>query len=315
MALDFLKALFSKKPKVRKVNITKRFDLIARTGQGSMSKVWRARDTQTGRLVALKVLDLEKTRRLEARFPGLNRPTEGEVAVQLQHPHIVRTFEHGYTTRREPFLVMEFVDGIGLSYLVDVQNERMQRNRLEYLIQVGEALEYFHKAGWIHRDVCPRNIMVDREDNTKLIDFGLVVPNTPDFQKPGNRTGTASYMAPELIKRLRTDQRIDIFSYSVTCYEMYANRHPWTTEGFSTLETALQHVNKPPLDIRETAAGIDDQVAETIMKGLERDPDNRWQSLSEMLVPFRDARQRLQARSSSKTKEGGPDQRRQQTRS
>lgn len=287
--LDFLQKLLSSKPKVKKVDISKRFSLEARTGQGSMSKVWRARDLTTGRMVALKLLDAEKTKRFEARFQGIKekKPTEGEVAVQLQHPHIVRTLEHGVATTNEPFLVMEFIEGASLSYYVSLQNEVMKRNCLRFMIELGEAIEHFHQKNWIHRDICPRNVMVDSELQVKLIDFGLVVPNTPAFQAPGNRTGTANYMAPELIKRQRTDQRIDIFSYAITCYEMCAAQLPWKTG--ETLEAVISHINSPPKELTELAPSVDSQVAETIMKGLAVRPDERWSSIGQMLVPLREA--------------------------
>lgn len=289
--LEQLKKFFQKKPKVNRIDVTKRFDLIGRVGQGSMSKVWRARDSMSGKIVALKVLDKEKTKKLEDRFKGRNKPSEGEIAMQLKHPNVVRTLEHGMTFENEPFIVMEFIEGVSLSYLVDVQNERMKKWRLNYIIQLGEALEYFHQKNWIHRDICPRNIMISEDNVLFLIDFGLVVPNTSIFQAPGNRTGTANYMAPELIKRQKTDQRIDVFSYAVTCYEMYARRFPW--EAGESLETVMQHINNPAIDIRELVKNIDDQVAETIMKGLEASPGNRWRGMGDMLKEFREAEARL----------------------
>ena len=289
--MSFLKDLFNKKPAVAKVDLTRRFDLVARVGQGSMSRVWRARDTMTGKIVALKVLDVAKTIRLEQRFIGLNKPDEGTVAVTLKHPHIVKTFEHGVSVQDEQFLVMEFVEGVGLGYLIDMQNELMRENRLQLILQLGSALEYFHKENWIHRDLCPRNVLVDRENQTKLIDFGLVVPNTADFQKPGNRTGTPNYMAPELITRPKTDQRIAVFAFASTCFEMFTKRLPW--DAAETLETVMQHINTPPEDIRELVDDIDEQVAETIMRGLERDPKDRWATVSRMLVQFRKAQARL----------------------
>lgn len=284
--MNIFKRLFQpKKPAVKKVDISRRFDLIGRIGQGSMSKVFRANDKLRERIVALKILDVMKTKRLESRFIGLNKPTEGEIAIQLKHPHIVETYEHGITTNNEQFIVMEFVDGVGLSYLIDVQNEVMKQNRLRFMIELGEAIEYFHQQGWIHRDICPRNVLVNRELSIKLIDFGLVVPNTERFQAPGNRTGTANYMAPELIKRQRTDQRIDIFSYAMTCYEMWAKRLPW--DAVESLDAVTQTINNPPTDIRKFAKRMNKDVADTIMKGLERHPDDRWQTIGEMLAPLR----------------------------
>ena len=211
----------------------------------------------------------------------------GEIAVSLEHPHIVKTFEYGLTTNNEQFLVMEFIEGVSLSYLVEVQNEVMVKNRVQFMLELGSAIEYFHQRNWIHRDICPRNIVVDQNNSIKLIDFGLVVPNTPEYQAPGNRTGTAMYMAPELIKRQRTDQRIDIFAFAVTCFEMYAGELPWP--GGETLEAVVQHINLPPKDLQKLVPGIRPMIADMIMKGLERDPNRRWQSIRQMLTPLREA--------------------------
>jgi len=289
--MNFLKRFFSGKGSSAKVDVERRFQLQNRVGQGSMSKVWRATDTKTGKTVALKILDKDKTLKLEQRFVGMNRPSEGAIAITLNHPHVIRTFEHGITTREEQFLVMEYVEGASLSNLVSAQNERLQSHCLNYCIQLGEALDYLHNQQWIHRDLCPRNILIARNDVLKLIDFGLMVPNTPEFRKPGNRTGTAAYMAPELIKRLPTDQRIDIFSYAVTCYEMYTRQFPWPSAD--TMEAVLQHVNTPPGHIHKLMPSLDPHVAKTVMKGLERDPNQRWQSVREMVTEFQSAAQRM----------------------
>jgi serine/threonine protein kinase len=289
--MKFLEKILRRQPKVEKLDIRRRFELIARVGQGSMSKVWRARDTISGRIVALKVLDKAKTVRLERRFVGMNRPSEGTVAVLFRHPNIVRTFEHGITTEDEQYLVMEFIEGVGLSYLIDAQNERMQTHRLSYMVQLGDAIDYLHRNNWIHRDLCPRNVVINEDDVVKLIDFGLVVPNVEAFQAPGNRTGTPLYMAPELIKRQRTDERIDIFSYAVSCFEMYTRKMPWPPGD--TLEAVMQHINKPPRDIRELVPDLDEQVAAAIMKGLEPNPDRRWGSARRMADEFREAGRRL----------------------
>ncbi len=288
---NFIKSLLDRRGSRERVDITERFELIGRVGQGSMSKVWRARDMKTGMIIALKVLDGVRTRRFESRFVGLEKPSEGEVAVQLKHPNIVTTYEFGETLKGEQFLVMEFVEGIGLSYLVDTQNAVMRKKRLRFMIQLGDSIAYFHKQGWIHRDICPRNVLVNEDSRIKLIDFGLVVPNTPEFQKPGNRTGTVNYMAPELIKRQKTNQQIDVFSYAVTCYEMFTQDFPWASG--ETLETVLQHVNQPPIDIRERAPDIDDEVAEIIMRGLERSPADRWPNMQAMVAKLRAAEKRI----------------------
>ncbi|MEI8018198.1 MAG: serine/threonine-protein kinase [Schlesneria sp.] len=287
--LKFFTALFKRKPKINKVDIESRFQLISRVGQGSMSKVWRAHDRRLDKTVALKILDFEKTKRLDSRFTHMKskKPTEGEIAIKLKHPHIVETLEHGVTTKDEQFLVMEFVEGMSLAYLIDVQNDVMKKNRLRIIVELGEAIEYFHRQNWIHRDICPRNVMVDQKLSTKLIDFGLVVPNIAEYQAPGNRTGTATYMAPELIKRQKTDQRIDIFAYAVTCFEMYTKELPWP--GGETLEAVVQHINLPPKELRKLVPDIDPLVAKTIMRGLALQPQDRWPTMGQMLQPLREA--------------------------
>ncbi len=290
----FLKQLFERKPKVEKVDLRSRYELVGRIGQGSMSKVFRAKDPRTNRMYAVKILDLVKTKKLEDRFlaKGLDRPSEGEVALQLDHPRIVKTYEYGWTIDDEMFLVMEFVEGVSLSFLIDTQNEHMQDGRLRFMVELGEAIEFFHSKHLIHRDICPRNILLDEDYHIKLIDFGLVVPNTLPFQQPGFRTGTASYMAPELMKRKKTDQRLDIFSYAMTCFEMYTKRLPW--EATETIEVMRQRINLPATDIREFIADIDGDIADTIMRGLASDPTSRWTSAGQMVARFRDARQRLE---------------------
>ncbi|HXY35008.1 MAG TPA: serine/threonine-protein kinase [Planctomycetaceae bacterium] len=293
--MSFLKGLFGRRRATeQKVDVKERFDLVSRLGTGSMSKVWRAHDRKLGHQVALKILDPAKTARYESRFVDRVKPTEGQIASELIHKHIVKTFEHGLTTMNEQFLTMELIEGIGLAYLVDVQNDALKEHRLRIIVELGEAIEYIHKENWIHRDLCPRNVLMNKEYSTKLIDFGLVVPNTKAFQEPGNRTGTANYMAPELIKRQRTDQRIDIFSYAVTCFEMYCKELPWPSITGATLEMMLKRINTRPRDIRELVPKLDTQIANAIMRGLEADPNARWQTVSAMLGELRQAYHRLE---------------------
>jgi eukaryotic-like serine/threonine-protein kinase len=265
------------------VNVKKRFDLLGRTGQGSMSKVWRARDRSLGRTVCLKLLDKEKTAKFEARFVGLKRPTEGEICVSLRHKNIVQTFEYGWTTAGEPFLVMELIDGLGLNFLIETNSPQLAGHRVDYLVQIADGLEYLHNQGYMHRDICPRNIMVTKEGVVKIIDFGLTVPYTPDFCKPGNRTGTPNYLAPELIKRTSTDHRVDLFALGVTAYETFTGQLPW--ERAQSLQTLMSHMNSPGRDPREFRKDLDAATARLLMKAVERDPNKRFQTAAD----FRDA--------------------------
>lgn len=276
-----------KKPKSRLliVDVSKRFDLLGRTGQGSMSKVWRARDKNIGRVVCLKVLDKEKTARFEARFPGLKRPTEGMVLMTLRHPNIVTTFEHGLTTQGEPYVVMELIEGMGLNFLIETRSPNLKGKRVELLGQITDGLEYLHGQKYLHRDICPRNVMVTNEGVVKLIDFGLTVPYAPQFCKPGNRTGTPSYLAPELIKRTTTDHRIDLFALGVTAYEMFTGNLPW--EKSESLTTLMSHMNTPGKDPRDLVPTMDAELAEALIKAIKRDPSERFQTAGELREAFR----------------------------
>src|SRR5262249_55552587 len=148
-------------------------------------------------------------------------------------------------------------------------------------------LEYIHQQGYLHRDICPRNIMVNKEGVLKFIDFGLAIPNKPEFLKPGNRTGTPNYLAPELIKRVTTDRREDLFALGDTAYEVFTGTMPW--EKAQSLETVMSHLNSPGHDPRKFKPDMDEEVARLLIKGVERDPKKRFQTAKE----FRDALQAL----------------------
>ena len=110
---------------------------------------------------------------------------------------------------------------------------------------MAEAIEAVHKAGFIHRDVCPRNFIHNAEDDSvKMIDFGLTVPATKEFLQPGNRTGTPLYMAPEVVRRRPTDQRLDIFAFGVTAYQLLTFTFPWPVND-TTGVGAMSHDHQP----------------------------------------------------------------------
>jgi serine/threonine protein kinase len=283
--LDNLKRLFAGKGKsnLPRINVQKRFELIGRTGQGSMSKVWRARDRELGKIVCLKVLDKVKTAKFEARFPGLKRPLEGAICTGLRHKNIVQTFEYGMTTDGEQYISMELIEGNGLNFLIETNNAALKGNRVSLLMQMAEAIDHVHKAGYLHRDICPRNVMVTSDGTVKLIDFGLAIPFRPEFCKPGNRTGTPNYLAPELIKRTTTDQRVDLFALGVTAFEVFTGDLPW--EKAASLQTLLSHMNNAPRDPRDFQADLEDDLVAVINKSVQRNPNDRFQSAAE----FREA--------------------------
>jgi serine/threonine protein kinase len=276
--VGFFTNLFSSKPrsKLPIIDVSKRFELLGRTGQGSMSKVWRARDRSIGRVVCLKLLDKEKTKKFDARFPGLIKPSEGAVLTALRHKNIVQTYEYGMTTAGEPYLVMELIDGMGLNFLIETRSPNLRGKRIDTLIQMADGIEFIHQQKYLHRDICPRNVMVTQAGLVKLIDFGLTIPYTPEFCKPGNRTGTPNYLAPELIKRVATDHRVDLFALGVTAYEMFTNNLPW--EKSQSLVTLMNHMNSPGKNPREFVPELDEATVQFLMKGIERDPRDRFQT-------------------------------------
>jgi serine/threonine protein kinase len=244
-----------------------------------MSKVWRAYDKGLGRTVCLKLLDKEKTAKFEARFPGINKPKEGAICMLLRHKNIVQTYEWGYTTQGEPYLAMEYIEGMGLNFLVETRSPQLEGNRINFLSQIADALDYLHKQGYLHRDICPRNVMITADGVVKLIDFGLTIPYRPEFCKPGNRTGTPNYLAPELIRRVATDHRVDLFALGVTAYETFTGSLPW--EKAESLQTLLSHMNSPGRDPRDARPDLDAPAAKLLMKAIERDPRERFQSAAD----------------------------------
>src|SRR5437868_8049167 len=137
-------------------------------------------------------------------------------------------YEYGSTKDGKQYLVMEFVNGQGLHAILKNENEYLDGKRLNLFRQMAEAIDAVHRAGYIHRDICPRNFIVaDNAMTLKLIDFGLTLLMKREYMLPGNRTGTPLYMAPEIVRGKATDQRFDIFSLCVTAYEMWTFGFLW----------------------------------------------------------------------------------------
>lgn len=283
--LDGFLRLFSTEEK--RVDVAKRFDLRRRTGQGSMSKVWYAYDRELNRNVAFKLLDREKTMRFEETFRRrkLDKPTEGEICIALRHDNIVRTFEHGMTTTDEPYIVMEWIEGSGLNSLIDTRHKSLNGKRMSILVAIADALAYLHSRQYIHRDICPRNIMLTTDGAVKLIDFGLTIPDKPEFRAPGNRTGTADYLAPEIINRKATDLRVDIYALGITAFELLTGTLPWE-RATNSADTLRKHLNTPPRHIQEVRPDIDDDTAQVIMRAFEKDPMDRYRSMSDLRNAF-----------------------------
>jgi serine/threonine protein kinase len=284
-------AFKKKKEKLPIADIAKRFQQQTRHGQGSMSKVFRAYDSKIGRIVCLKILDKVKTAKFEERFTnqGLDKPSEGAICMAIRHPSCVATYEHGRTTTGEPYLVMEWIEGLGLNYLIETKSPQLKGNRINFLRQLCDAVEYLHGAKFLHRDLCPRNVMINKEGEVKLIDFGLTLPYTPDYCKPGNRTGTADYLAPEIISRRATDHRVDIFALGVTAFEIFTGQLPWE-RSLSSEETLRRHLNTPSRDPKDLNPDLDDELCAILRKAIMKEPTARFSSAT----AFKEALERLE---------------------
>jgi serine/threonine-protein kinase len=266
-----------------KLNIDQRYELLREAVSGTMSSFYMARDRKTGEVVGLKVLDTSKTAFFESRFKGLSKPSEGEIAMRLNHPRIVKTLGYGVTNRGENYVLMEYLGGAGLNVLIKDRSPKLVANRLPLIRQMAEALGAVHQAGFIHRDICPRNFICNAEvTELKLIDFGLTVPATKPFMQPGNRTGTPNYMAPEVVRRRPTDQRLDIFSLGVTCYQLLTFELPWPTQDTSG-KAAMLHDTKQPIEILDLRPDLHPKLADVIMRCLSIHPAGRPASVEELL--------------------------------
>lgn len=270
-----------------RVDIGRRYEILREAVSGTMSSFHMARDRQTEQIVGLKILDKDKTDQLEMRFRGLDKPSEGEIATQFNHPRIVSTLGYGITTKGEQFVVMEFLDGPGLNSLIVGRSKLLDGNRVELMTQAAEALMTVHEAGYIHRDVCPRNFVCAKDATSlKLIDFGLSVPARKEFQQPGIRTGTPNYMAPEVVRRKPTDHRLDVFAYGVSMYEMFAFELPWQRGAGDGL-AAMGHGQSKPQPLEKHSPNVDPKLRDAIHKCIAAEPDKRFPTMKAFLQAIR----------------------------
>ncbi len=241
-----------------------------------MSRVYRALDLENGRTICLKLQDRAKNSAAQARTAAAAeiRPTEGEIGSRILHPHVARTFEFGETTKGEYYVVMEFIDGVSFQFLRKARALTLAEKG-ELLAQAAEGLAAVHAAGYIHHDFGPKNLLVDRADQVKLIDFGLAIPNTPEFRRPGNRTGTLQYLAPEVIRRECKDERLDIFAWGVTAFEFLSGRLPYDMTGDSMSRIRLR-INTDPHDLARMAPHLPAGLCAIVQKTLARNKDDRW---------------------------------------
>jgi eukaryotic-like serine/threonine-protein kinase len=241
---------------------------VARSG---MASIYRAVDTRDNRVVALKIPhpDLEADPILFDRFQR-----EAGIGERLCHPRIMRVF--GGEKRSRIYMVMEWCEGRLLRQILD-EGRISQDRAIRITLAVLEALQYIHENGVVHRDLKPENVMVDSQDNVKLIDFGIAGDSAARRLTYANITatlGTPNYISPEQVKGKRGDGRSDIFAVGVMLYEMLTGKMPFT--GANPMQVMNDRLLNYPVPPRVVEPSISPQLQEVLYRALERDPANRY---------------------------------------
>jgi len=263
-----------------RVDLWQRYERLRESTSGTMSAFYKVKDKKTGEVRGLKIIDQAKIAPVEARYKGLGKPSEGEIGRTITGPNIGRTIESGISKEGDPFIVQEFIEGQLLHSLLAAKKALPPAQRVDLIRQAATAIAAVHAAGFVHRDICPRNFMLRPDGRLVLFDFGLTVPDKPVFLQPGNRIGTPNYMAPEVVRRRQADKRLDVFSFGVTAYEIGTLASPWPRG--STGAAALAH-DTPPADIRVGWPDIPPALADAIMACLAADPAKRPPSMDAFL--------------------------------
>ncbi len=252
---------------------------MEKLGEGGMGVVYKAEDTKLKRTVALKFLP----RGLEAQEPERARfLQEAQAAAALNHPHIC-TIHDILSEGDQQFIVMEFVDGKTLRQLVPIQ--KMQ-TAIDCAIQIGDALQEAHSKGIVHRDIKTDNIMVNAKNQIKVMDFGLAkLKGSLKLTKTSSTVGTLAYMAPEQIQGGEVDARSDIFSFGVVLYEMLTGHLPFRGEHEAAIVYSI--VNEDPMPIQNHLPDISSELLHVLNRALEKEPEERYQSVHDMVIDLR----------------------------
>jgi eukaryotic-like serine/threonine-protein kinase len=264
------------------------FRIVSKLGAGGMGIVYRARDEQLARDVALKVLPAESFTDPTARARLLR---EARSAAALNHPYICSVYEVG-EENGTAFIAMELVEGRPLSDILAGGPLRAAA-LTKYGVQLAEALEHAHGRGIVHRDLKSANIVVNDEDRAKILDFGLAKPfhdagvedatrTSASLTEVGVVSGTLAYMAPEQLRGVPADARSDIWALGVVLHEMASGARPFRADTGFALSSAI--LNDPPAAL---PAAIPVEVRAVIDRCLEKDPARRYQSASEVAGALR----------------------------
>jgi serine/threonine protein kinase len=265
----------------------KHYVLEERLGGGGMGVVWRARDTRSDELVAIKAVANDLI--LDSEF-RIRMQDEARRHQRLHHPNIVPVPEV-FEAEGNTWIVMKLIEGTSLSALLDSRaNKRLDvKDGIRIIKDVLDALNYAHRHGIVHRDVKPSNVMVDHNGKVWLLDFGIAIAMGEQRRtRTGQVVGTLSYMSPEQISKPRTiDHRSDVYSVGCMFYEMLTGRPPFikNKDGVGDSDFAMQqaHIKKTPLDPKSRVPSIPDDLNRVIMAALSKNPDDRIPGCGEFL--------------------------------
>jgi serine/threonine protein kinase/Tol biopolymer transport system component len=276
------------------------FEILEKLGEGGMGVVYKARDTHLDRPVAIKVLPPDKVADAERRRRFAQ---EARAASALSHPNIVTIYDID-NAGGVYFIAMEYVAGKTLDHLIGRKGLPLDA-ALGYAVQIADALARAHGAGIVHRDLKPANVMVTDDGLVKILDFGLAKLTEPaapgdaatltagPTQAPitgeGRIVGTVAYMSPEQAQGKLVDARSDIFSFGSMLFEMLTGRRPFTGEtGMAILAAILNH--EPPA-LSDSARPIPPEVERMVARCLRKDPQRRWQNMSDLKVALQDLKE------------------------
>jgi serine/threonine protein kinase len=266
------------------------YRIESQLGEGGMGVVYKARDLQLDRDVALKLLPRGQTAdpRRKARFVR-----EARAASALNHPNIVTIHEIGSADGLD-FIVMESVDGKTLDELIPAKGLPVQQ-ALRYAVQMADAFGKAHAAGILHRDIKPSNVMITADDRVKVLDFGLAKLTEPEpspdvttmanLTEEGTVVGTPDYMSPEQATGGVVDARSDIFSFGAMLYQMVTGRRPFAAD--SRVKVFHRVVYEEPVPPSESAT-IPGELEHIILRALRKDPARRHQSMADLKAALED---------------------------
>jgi len=257
------------------------YRIIEKIGAGGMGEVFLAEDTRLDRKVALKFLPphLSQDDAARARFTR-----EAKAAAKLDHPNIVQVFEVGEFQGR-PFFAMAHIEGKSLKDVIKEGRLSIDET-IDLTRQICEGLHTAHESGVVHRDIKPGNIIIDRDNKARILDFGLAtVAGEDKLTRTGSTLGTVGYMSPEQIEGKRVDLRSDLFSVGVILYEMLTGRRPF--EGDTDAAVARSITDNNPEPIARYKSGTTGELQQIVGKALAKDPSHRYQHADDLLADLK----------------------------